>query len=91
MRFLRTYRAVDRVKAGHAFDGDPDSLISIDSALPLLQELRAELSRPTWAWNGSGKVVVNKSPDGVPSPNLADSVMMCYAPVKTRGRGFLGR
>jgi hypothetical protein len=91
MRFLRTYRAVERAKAGHAFDGDPDSLISIDPSLKLLPELRAELSQPTWAWNGAGKVVVNKSPDGVPSPNLADAVMMCYTPVKTRGRGFLGR
>lgn len=86
LRFLRTHRAVQE---GAQFD--PDEMISLSSDLAELTALRAELSRPTWDTNGAGKVIVDKAPDGVPSPNLADAVMMCYAPKPRRRGGFLTR
>lgn len=41
-----------------------------------------ELSQPTYHQNVAGKIVVDKAPDGAMSPNLADAVMMRFAPMK---------
>lgn len=91
MRFLRTHRLVERAKAGEALGVfDPDELISLSSQLTELQALIVELSRPTWS-APNGKVIVNKAPDGVPSPNLADAVMIAYSRRQTRRRGMLSR
>jgi hypothetical protein len=84
MRFLRTYRAVMK---GHPV-ADLDDLISISSRLPALTKLTLELSQPTFSENGAGKLLINKQPDGTKSPNLADSVMICYAPTEPKRRGF---
>jgi phage terminase large subunit len=73
MRFQATYRAVVQNLPFEA-----DELISIDPNLPELGQLRAELSQPTYDINGVGKLVIDKMPEGVPSPNLADAVMICY-------------
>lgn len=78
-RFDATYRAV--VKGEPV---DHDSIISLDSRMPLLQKLMAELSQPTWSTNALGKLLIDKAPDGVKSPNLADSVMMRFAPTVRR-------
>lgn len=56
-----------------------DALISLDPGLPLLSKLSAELSQPTYGKTSRGKVIVNKAPDGMKSPNLADMVMMLFA------------
>ena len=74
--FRNTYRAVIE---GAEFD--PAEIISLSSALPLLGKLQMELSQPTYSMNTIGKIVVDKAPDGVKSPNLADAVMMRYAPI----------
>lgn len=84
LRFLRTYRAVTQ---GHPVI-NPDDLISISSKLPSLTKLALELSQPTYSENGAGKLLINKQPDGTKSPNLADSVMICYAPTEPTRRGF---
>lgn len=84
MRFLRTYRAVVQ---GHPVT-DPDSLIAISSKLPSLTKLTLELSQPTYSENGAGKLLINKQPEGAKSPNLADSVMIAYAPTEPKRRGF---
>lgn len=74
-RFQRTYRAVtEGVVAQH------DDLISIDSRLPLYQKLVMELAQPTFQLNVLGKIVVDKTPDGSLSPNLADALMIVFAP-----------
>jgi phage terminase large subunit len=83
IRFLITYRAV---KDGAPYD--PDSIISLSSTMPRLATLKAELSQPTFKQNGAGKILINKTPDGAKSPNLADSVMIRYAPVTKPPRGF---
>ena len=85
-RFQETYRAIN--EPGYKFD--PSLVVSIPSApvgyaaerytaaewTALVRKLTAELSQPTWGPNTTGKMVVDKSPDGTRSPNLADSVMM---------------
>ena len=64
---------------------DPDEIISISSKCRLYMKLVAELSQPTYKTNEIGKIVINKKPDGMPSPNLADAVMMLYAPGEDPG------
>lgn len=84
MRFLRTYRAV---AFGHPVT-DPDAIISISSRIPALTRLTLELSQPTYSENGAGKLLINKKPEGAKSPNLADSVMIAFAPSEPTRRGF---
>jgi len=76
-RFERTYRAVHE---GLTFD--PGDMISLPSGLPKLQQLKKELGQATASRSsGALKLVVDKSPPGTRSPNLADAVVMAYYPV----------
>lgn len=72
--FLNTYRAVNGEKY------DKDSIISLSSEIPALSKLIIELSQPTYSLNTTGKIVINKKPDGAMSPNCADALVMCTAP-----------
>lgn len=76
-RFKMTYRAVVEKLPVNLED-----IISIPSALPCHRKLMTELSQPTYSQNGEGKIIVDKAPDNSKSPNLADTVMILYAPVK---------
>ncbi|EML3781657.1 TerL protein [Enterobacter roggenkampii] len=76
--FRNTYRAVVE-----KMPYDPDEIISISGAMECKDKLIIELSQPTYSINGVGKISVNKQPDGTKSPNLADSVMINYAPMDT--------
>ena len=70
---------------------DPEQLISIPSGLPLREKLQAELSQPRReSINGRMKVEGKKSlkQRGIPSHNLADAVVMAYAPVNRVPSGF---
>jgi len=82
--FYATHRAVTE---GAAFD--VDHVIAIDGDLPELNQLISELSQPTYGLSVSGKVVIDKVPDGAASPNLADSVMMLYSPFQP-GAAYFG-
>ncbi len=79
-RFQRTHRWVTEGMAC-----DPDDIISIPHGLldhnarPIVMQLAAELSQPTFSVNGVGKIVINKQPDGSKSPNLSDALMMRFA------------
>ena len=78
VRFQKTYRAI--------VHGEPVSaseIISLSSKLPLLSKLCMELSQPTYQMNGVGKIVIDKTHEGVKSPNLYDATHMRFAP---RGR-----
>jgi len=75
MRFQATYRAIVEEQPYVA-----DELISIDPQLEELLPLVMELSQPTFSVNTVGKLLINKMPDGMRSPNLADAVMICYQP-----------
>ena len=74
-RFQTTYRAIHEPDVAY----DPDSIISLDSRLPLLGKLCTELSQPTYKINTAGKMLIDKAPDGTRSPNLADAVMIRFA------------
>lgn len=77
LRFERTYRAITE-----GISYSPDELISIPSTLSKLYQLQKELSQPTAGKSSQAmKLVVNKTPEGTRSPNLADSVVMAYYPI----------
>lgn len=87
-RFQYTYRALEAFKVGDVWEVDPSQFISIAGDFPHRARLCIELSQPVWATSKRGKVMVDKCPPGtktevraaMPSPNLADSVMMVFAP-----------
>lgn len=83
LRFLATYRAVVE-----GMPVDPGTVISLSGDLPELQKLCGELSQPTYSLNSEGKFVVNKKPEGTQSPNLADSVVMVFAPQESHAAGI---
>ena len=76
-RFEKTHRAVTE---GVGFD--PDELISLPNDLPNLATLRKELSQPTATRSATMKMMIEKTPEGTKSPNLADAVMMAYWPAE---------
>ncbi len=82
-RFQKTYRAIT-----DALPFDADEIISLSSSLPSLTRLMTELSQPTYTINTVGKILIDKTPEGTRSPNLADALMMCFAPQESKSRGF---
>jgi phage terminase large subunit len=82
VRFQLTYRVVSAFKAGKPIDFNPSNIISIASEIPERSRLVRELSQPVYTQSKSGKLMVDKVPDGVASPNLADAVMMLFSPRK---------
>ena len=75
-RFQRTYRAVVE---GKPFE--PDEIISISSMAGKYIKLITELSQPTYAVNLVGKIIIDKAPENMKSPNLADAVMIQFSTV----------
>lgn len=71
-RFLNTYRR----RKGESFQ--PDNFISIRPGIKYFDQLVSELAQPTRTWSLTNKLVVDKTPDGVKSPNLGDAVMMAF-------------
>jgi phage terminase large subunit len=78
IRFQKTWRALNDPK----FTWTPDELISLPRGLPLIRRLEKELSQPTASQGARMKLIVDKTPDGTHSPNLADAVMMAYWPMR---------
>jgi phage terminase large subunit len=76
MRFERTHKAIHK---GERYD--PATLISLPSGLAGLQKLRKELSQATRGKTGALKMLVNKTPEGTRSPNMADAVVMAFWPL----------
>jgi phage terminase large subunit len=76
-RFYNAYQAVEKGKYI-----DPDTLISISSDIECIDELRAEICKIPRKDTGNGKIQIlskvdmAKKPYELPSPNLADSLMM---------------
>jgi hypothetical protein len=73
-RFQQSWRA------SQGMEYKPDEIISISSGFAERQRLVTELSQVVYKESKSGKIMIDKTPDGMPSPNLADQVMMLYAP-----------
>lgn len=61
-------------------DFDASKIIVIRGDQPERTRLCMELSQPVRTWSKTGKMMIDKQPDGVASPNLADAVMMAFAP-----------
>lgn len=80
VRFQRTHRAVTAHKLGQAHEYKTDDLICLSGGIKELTALTMELSQPTYSISTAGKIMVDKTPDGSRSPNLADDVMMLFAP-----------
>ena len=76
-RFQKTHRwVVEGVACS------PDEIISIPSKIPNAMKLMSELSQPTYAPSLIGKIVVDKRPEGTQSPNLADALVIRFAPLQ---------
>lgn len=77
IRFEKTYKAL--------YEGakyDPSELISLDSKLPKLRQIERELSQPVKKPDGRLRIHIDKKPEGARSPNIADSIMMNYFPMR---------
>ena len=81
-RFYATWKAVEK---GDYID--PDELISISSEIDCIDQLRSEVCRIPTKHNNNGKIQIMskiemaKKPYELPSPNLADALMMSmYSP-----------
>jgi len=89
MRILRTVRALELHKAGKPIGYKVDDLMSIRGTIPNLGLLTNELSQPTYSKNTAGKILVDKAPEGAPSPNRGDCIMIRYAPRKKSFLSYL--
>lgn len=76
-RFYNTYLAVEKGKYI-----DPDEMISLSSEIPNMSALRAEVCRIPRKPNGAGLIQIMSKEEmarqkpPIPSPNMADSLMM---------------
>ena len=81
-RFYRTWQAIN----DESVTFEPASLISLNSASlgnAMLRLIEKELCQPTMDKRvGTGKMFVDKKPNGTKSPNVADAIMMAYWPIK---------
>lgn len=86
VRFQRTFRAVQaRLEFQKSPGGEWELPYAVDDLIVLrrfteLPKLLLELSQPTFTLSTAGKIVVDKTPAGARSPNLADSLMIRFAP-----------
>jgi phage terminase large subunit len=62
---------------------DANMLVSIDDGIPERDLLAGQLSQATVVDRANGKIEIDKNPDDVSSPDLADAVVMCLAPRKS--------
>lgn len=88
-RFYKTWRAIEY---GDVYS--EDEMISLSSDIQGLEYLKAELSRPRVDHDNNGKVRVESKKDmrkrGIPSPNKADALVMCFAPKEDVLARYLG-
>lgn len=87
-RFRNTHQVIEALNAGiKPPEFKSDELISIDSSIPFLEQLKMELCTPLRDFDNNGRVKVESKKDlakrDVPSPNIADAFIMAYAPVRS--------
>lgn len=89
-RFQRGFRALQMQAEGENWREayDPDDLISLSSSMPDLGHLTQELSQATFKQSATGKMLVDKAPEGMRSPNRADGVVIRFAPRKPKRGGL---
>jgi hypothetical protein len=69
-------------KASRGEPFDREAFISINPKIPELSRLIAELSQATVTQSATGKLQIDKLGEGERSPNLADAIVIAYAPRK---------
>jgi Phage terminase large subunit len=79
----RRFEEAHKAATGKAYD--PEMVISLPADLPYLEQLQDELAQPQQKTSGTGKIIVDKQPDGSASPNLADAVVMAFWPIQAKG------
>ncbi len=88
VRFRNTYNAINK-----EFRYEAHELVSIDSSIANLEQLRIELSTPREDYSESGKVMVESkrklAKRNIKSPNLADAFVMAVAPKPKETIDFL--
>ena len=82
-RAYKTYRAVvhgDAYDVSEIIAIDTEALKRPSPTAPygLLGKLTTELSQPLYRKDEGGKIIVEKTPDGMKSPNLADVIMILF-------------
>ena len=60
-------------------DVDPERCLFIDPHIPRLEAYLAQLSQPQWEENLSGRIVIDKTPEDAPSPDLYDATALAFA------------
>lgn len=65
-----------------------DDIIAISNKCNNIDKLILELSQPTYSRNATGKLIIDKKPNNHTSPNLADAVMMAFAPKHKKSLSF---
>lgn len=90
MRFRKTYEVIE-----HGAKHPHDELVSINSETmdkQILEKLKIELSAPRKDVDGNGRFKVESKKDlikrGIPSPNVADAVIMSLIQPKRAAAGF---
>ena len=69
-------------RTGRLLDGDevdPDRCLFIARGIPHLETYLAQLSQPEWKEDVSGRVVIDKAPEGALSPDLYDATVLAFA------------
>lgn len=79
IRFEKTYKTI----VEGATEYTQDEMISLPSGLENLHQIKAELGQAQMKTSlTTGKMVVDKKPDGGRSPNMADAIVGCYWPTR---------
>jgi phage terminase large subunit len=85
-RFYKTYLAVEKKKYT-----DPDLMISLSSDIKNLATLQSELVRVQRKRSNTQQIQIESKDDmrrrGIPSPNLADALVMAFAVKKIKMAG----
>ena len=79
--FQNTHRAVQG-----EIEYDPETCISLNPNMKELQRVTRELSQPTYTKSDTGKIKIDKKPDGTKSPNCADAIMIAFAPQELKAK-----
>ena len=72
MRFVEVFKALQ----GEKFD--KENIITVNPKIVGLALIETELAQPIRKWSQNGKLMIDKTPEGVASPNMADAIMMVF-------------
>lgn len=84
--FQRGFRALEMHKRGEDWRAAyrEDDLVSLNGAMAELGQVTQQLSQATYTQAKSGKMMIDKTPDGARSPNHADALVIRLAPARKR-------